>query len=166
MLLLIGNIANQGFGSPGCKLDYMKKIVFSFTLLIFALNVFGQTTQNPTLSKDEYLDKSKAQKFGAWTLIVVGAAVVAIGLTMDRGPLVATTTSFGYGQKYKNEELKAVLITGGLLVMSGSIPLFFSSSKNKRKAAAISFNHQKVFLPRDNYFFAKNQPAITLKIRL
>ena len=52
----------------------------------------------------------------------------------------------------------------GAATALGSIPFFISSAKNARRAAAISFNNQKILFPQQNTFVLKTQPTVTLKI--
>ena len=51
----------------------------------------------------------------------------------------------------------------GAGVALGSIPFFISSAKNKRRAAAISFNNQKILFPLQRFLVLKTQRAVTLK---
>ena len=85
---------------------------------------FGQQT-NPgqPLTKKDYLQKSKNQKTAAWVLlggglvVAVGAAVLAVNSDWSEPDTPYTV---------------AVFAGGG--AMLGSIPLFISAAKNKRKA--------------------------------
>lgn len=57
-----------------------------------------------------------------------------------------------------------IFAVSGIVITLSSIPYFISSGKNKRKAATVSFNNQKIVLPQIGGFIVKTQPAITLEI--
>ena len=133
----------------------MKEIVIFFTLLIFVVKSFSQTT---TLSRDYYLKKSKTQKTVAWVLLGGGGAATIIGLA------VGTSNVF---ENIANDSHKGeALIYTGIAMMGASIPFFISSAKNARKSATISINKQKLLFPQQNNFVLKTQQALTLKIKL
>ena len=134
----------------------MKKIFFCLTLLLLTVKSFSQT---PALSKEDYLKKSKTQKTVGWVMLGGGVAMTTIGYVIitqqvNDDPLNAITTGQGY----------VVLMIAGAATALGSIPFFISSAKNARRAAAISFNNQKILFPQQNTFVLKTQPTVTLKI--
>lgn len=135
----------------------MKSISIFLVILFVALQSFGQT-QNPSLSKDHYLQKSKNQKTTGWVLLAGGTTMAVVGLIiMGNYDLLDSSSDFDTG---------GFLMLGGLATDLASIPFFISSAKNARKAASISVNYQKVNFPHHNGFAAKVQPAITLRIPL
>ena len=126
------------------------------TLLLLTVKSFSQT---PALSKEDYLKKSKTQKTVGWVMLGGGVAMTTIGYVIinqqvNDDPLNAITTGQGY----------VVLMIAGAATALGSIPFFISSAKNARRAAAISFNNQKILFPQQNTFVLKTQPTVTLKI--
>ena len=134
----------------------MKKIFVCLTLLLLTVKSFSQT---PSLSKEDYLKKSKTQKTVGWVMLGGGVAMTTIGYVIinqqvNDDPLNAITTGQGY----------VVLMIAGAATALGSIPFFISSAKNARRAAAISFNNQKILFPQQNTFVLKTQPTVTLKI--
>ena len=134
----------------------MKKIFFCLKLLLLTVKSFSQT---PALSKEDYLKKSKTQKTVGWVMLGGGVAMTTIGYVIinqqvNDDPLNAITTGQGY----------VVLMIAGAATALGSIPFFISSAKNARRAAAISFNNQKILFPQQNTFVLKTQPTVTLKI--
>ena len=134
----------------------MKKIFFCLTLLLLTVKSFSQT---PALSKEDYLKKSKTQKTVGWVMLGGGVAMTTIGYVIinqqvNDDPLNAITTGQGY----------VVLMIAGAATALGSIPFFIRSAKNARRAAAISFNNQKILFPQQNTFVLKTQPTVTLKI--
>ena len=134
----------------------MKKIFFCLTLLLLTVKSFSQT---PALSKEDYLKKSKTQKTVGWVMLGGGVAMTTIGYVIinqqvNDDPLNAITTGQGY----------VVLMIAGAATALGSIPFFIRKKKNARRAAAISFNNQKILFPQQNTFVLKTQPTVTLKI--
>ena len=99
----------------------MKKIILFSLLLLLSAVTFCQQTTAPTLTKAEYLQKSKGQKTAAWILLGVGVACAAIA-----APGNVSLNSL------------PVLIIGGGAAAIGSIPLFIASAKNKKRASNIS----------------------------
>ena len=142
----------------------MKKIIFSLTLVFIFAEIFGQTEAGKTFSKDYYLQKSKNQKTVAWLMLGGGTALAITGFVLankqidDNDPLNLDNLEAGGGF--------AILGFVGVGTALGSIPFFISSVKNKRKAASISFNNQKILVPLQNTFVLKTQLAFTLKIHL
>lgn len=128
------------------------KIIVTILLCIFSyVNFcFGQDTLPPVVkySKQYYLQKSKAQKSGAWLLVGVAAV---------------STLASGSGN------FNTIAITVPLMGVSllGSLPLFIAASRNKRKSmhATVQFKmltQPDLSLSRAN----KNIPAIGLRIHL
>lgn len=136
--------------------------MFSLTLLLFVIKSFGQTEANRTVSKDYYLKKSKNQKTVAWVMLGGGVAMTTIGLVIGSNVEPTFADPFGLDKSTG----PAIVAAVGAGVALGSIPFFISSAKNKRRAAAISFNNQKILFPLQKILVLKTQPAVTLKIEL
>lgn len=142
----------------------MKKILFPLTLLLFVIESFGQTEASRTASKDYYLQKSKNQKTVGWVMLGGGVAMATVGLIIT--------------SKHVNDDpfeaLSNLGTSGGAVILTiagigsalGSIPFFISSSKNARRAAAISFKYKNLLLQQQSTFILKRQPVLTLKIAL
>ncbi len=133
----------------------MKKITICILLLFFSATSFCQQTEPSTsLTKEEYLKKSKAQK--AFGFIFLGAGAISI-------------ISVGGGNNDLNALGTAVTVVtvGGLLAVA-SIPLFIASGRNKRKAknASVSFNFEKNRYLQQSQLSFHTIPAITLKLNL
>jgi len=141
----------------------MKKIIFSLTLSLFVIQSFSQTATNQTLSKDYYLKKSKTQKTVAWCMLGGGVAMATIGLVLVDKQINNDFNSFN---NLGSAGGSAILGIAGIGTALGSIPFFISSAKNARRAAAISFNNQKMLFPLGNSFVLKTQPTLILKIEL
>ncbi|HSQ47412.1 MAG TPA: hypothetical protein VLM44_10910 [Lutibacter sp.] len=130
----------------------MKTISIFLVILFVATQSFGQ---NPSLLKEDYLQKSKSQKNTGWVLLAGGTTLAVIGaITFDKSDDWSSVDTGGF------------MVLGGAVAAAASIPFFISSVKNARKAATISFNYQKMYFPQQHTFIAKPQPAITLRIPL
>lgn len=128
----------------------MRKSILLFFVLLLTISSFGQQT-NPsqTLTKQDYLKKSKNQKTAAWICLGSGAVLFAIATPGE----------------VSLDILPALVIGGGVLV-AGSVPLFIASGKNKRKAMNISFKIQRSPLLQQSSLFYQNIPAVSIKIGL
>jgi len=138
----------------------MKKMIFFLTVSLFTLSSFSQKL-NSTLSKDDYLQKSRNQNTAGWILLAGGTTVAVVGIIgfndVDFDPRSDSGTDnvwYGY------------LVLGGIFADLICIPLFINSAKNKRKAASISFEPKKLLLPQHNTSIPKQQMALTLRIGL
>jgi hypothetical protein len=131
----------------------MKKISLLFLLIAFS---FASFSQKASLTKDEYLTKSKNQKTTAWILASGGAALIAIGLAV------------GNGKEASFDQAGAGVIVGGLGVVSiiGSIPLFIASGKNKKRGMAMAFKNEPLFFPKKGSFTKLSCPSLTIRIGL
>ncbi|MFO7674618.1 MAG: hypothetical protein R6V74_13000 [Lutibacter sp.] len=116
------------------------------------ISSFGQ---NPSLSKEDYLQKSKSQKNTGWILFGAGTTMVVVGAII-----------FEKSDDWSSVDTGGFMVLGGAVAGLASIPFFISSAKNARKAATISFNYQKMYFPKQHTFIAKPQPTIALRIPL
>jgi len=148
----------------------MRKLMLTIAMALFFFELFSQqTSPAPALTRQDYLKKSKNQKKAAWILLGGGTVMMITGSVIwsnavednvdpdnPLSPLLApATTTKGTG-----------LVLAGLLVSAGSIPLFIASGKNRRKAAALSFDFQKVHQVQNSAFVNKSLPSLTLKFNL
>jgi len=105
----------------------MKKIFILISLIISSATSFSQGKDSSTrFTKKDYLQKSKNQKTAAW-LLTGGAVAMSIGALVHDMNNVFTDAS-GSTDLYI---VSAAMLTGG-------ITMFIASSKNKKKANAIS----------------------------
>ena len=136
----------------------MKKMILAFTIILFTAATISQT---PAPSKEYYLQKSKNQKTTGWVLLGGGTAMAVVGI------ILASSDNPESGDIYgPNFESGSLLLVAGLAADLISIPFFISSANNARKAANISFNHQKILYPQPGNFVVKSQPSITIRIRI
>ncbi len=133
----------------------MKKITTLIVLFAITLAAYCQQTNfSPTLTKQDYLKKSKNQKILAFSLAGGGAIAWLAGVS-----------------KYMNREDnvdgggEAAMIIGGTAALA-SIPLFIISSKNKKKAMSMSFINQRLPQLQNNGFVYRAIPSLSFKINL
>jgi len=134
----------------------MKKIIICTMLLITATSTFSQQTNPyPTLTKQDYLKKSKHQKIAARTLVGVGGSLVFLG-----------SIKFNFAGSYDevNNSRSTVFLVTGLAAIGTSIPLFIASSKNKKKAADVSFSMEKAPHIQQGSFVNHSYPALSFRI--
>ena len=119
-------------------------------MVMIANSTFSQQTKpTPTLTKQDYLQKSKSQKTTAFILLGIGATAVAIAAPGN--------VSF---------DVLPVLVIGGGLATLGSIPLFIASGKNKRKAKQISFKMQQTPQLQISRSVNRAFPSLNFKLSL
>lgn len=119
-----------------------------------AVTFSQQTTPSPVLTKQDYLQKSKNQKGGAWLLLGGGTVVLA-------GTLISTLSSVGTKRK-----TSVVAISIGSAMMVGSVPLFIASGRNKRQSMSLSFKNEMAPQLLKGSFVNRQVPSIFLKINL
>ncbi|MBK9571022.1 MAG: hypothetical protein IPO53_14660 [Chitinophagaceae bacterium] len=104
-------------------------------MLILANAIYSQQS-NPTvtLTKKDYLQKSKHQKTAAWILAGGGSLCAMLGTIQF---------NFAGSDGEVNNSTGTVFLLTGLAAIGASIPFFIASSKNKKKAADISFRMEK-----------------------
>jgi hypothetical protein len=155
----------------------MKKLT---TLLLLSLLFFNcisqQTNPSPSLTKQDYLKKSKKEKTTAWILAGGGLAMSAVTLTIAANQSADATNNFlatllslaeNNGTTVTHDfSVLGVLFYIGAAGTIASIPMFVSSSKDKRKAMSMSFSNQALPQICDNSFVHHAIPSIKLKISL
>ncbi len=138
----------------------MKKIFFFLLLLNLSITSFSQQTKSsPTLTKQDYLKKSKGQNSTAWLLMVGGISVLGVTMIVE-----ATSVCIGGGCQKKTFPIIPVGI--GIAGIAGSVPFFIVSAKNKRRAMSISFKTEKAPLLQKSSLINESVPSLTLKISL
>jgi hypothetical protein len=143
------------------------KCVILFICVFLSLSLSAQKTETKTmLTKTDYLTKSKKQKNTAFILLGAGVAFIATGAIIPEGAETDDflPTCFCYANK--NDGIKGAFIMAGGLSAIVSIPFFIASGKNKRRAAAVSLNTEKINFPVKNMLVQATIPAISLKFTL
>lgn len=87
-----------------------------------------------------YLQKSRNQQKAAWILLGSGAGLITTAFLFPRGRLIRDGICIGAycSTKYKNDDLKSAVLITGTASSLASIPFFIISSKNKKRAAALT----------------------------
>jgi hypothetical protein len=149
----------------------MKKMLILFVLIACLTTSFAQEViQSPTLSKEEYLKKSKSQKTWAWVLTGAGAVglsavfVADLAQSVDGG--LTTVFSLGYVEpEYKSYTVPYIISAA---VLASGITLFVASSKNRKKANLATAFLQMETAPTIHQAMVVKQsfPVLGIKIRL
>lgn len=143
----------------------MKKATIFLLLLTFTIASFCQQTgRSTTLTKEDYLQKSKNKKTAAWLLLVGGAAMVITGFAIPEGEPEFNILCLCYVGE--NSGAQGLLIAGGVLSMGASVFFFKSSTKNKRKAMELAFKNESAPRILEHGFAYRTIPSLNLKIRL
>lgn len=141
-------------------------------LLVFATTTFSQQTNpSPTLTKQDYLQKSKKQKTTALIFLGGGTVVFVTGFIIPQGEFISSGNFWDdlfWGGHHKNDEIKSTFWGIGTLSMLGSIPFFLASGKNKRKAEniSISFKMESGTFIQQNAIARTYYPAFSVKLPL
>jgi hypothetical protein len=141
----------------------MKKIIpLVLVLFIGKFSFCQETIPSPTLTKQDYLKKSKSQKTASKIIAGTGAAVALTGI------LLAIDDVGGIFDPRDQENTKTAdaLAYTGLVIMAGSIPFFIASSKNRKKAMSMSFKNQRIPQLQNNGFVYRAIPSLSFKINL
>lgn len=130
----------------------MKKLIMGFLAILFGISVASQT-----LTKEDYLRKSKTQKAWAWVLTGGGAASVIGGIIIS-----GSNTSY-----FPSETVGPIMIAAGGAAVIGGIILFSASKRNENKAKESTVYLLKMenttyytCMGAKNYYF----PVLSLRI--
>lgn len=134
-------------------------------LILTAASFSQQNNPSTSLTKQDYLLKSKKQANTALILLGGGAALVGTGIIFPKGEYEGTSFIWGI-DTYSNDSFVGVLLATGSLSMLGSIPFFIASGKNNRKAMNVSFKNEMTPQLSKRSFVYKPVPSLTLKISL
>ena len=108
----------------------MKKIILFFTCLLLISKTYCQVLSDSTskgnFTKENYLQKSKNQKTGAWVLVSAGVVIFAV-------TGISASNNVGFGPTHTKHKY-GVPIGLSIACIAGSIPLFIASGRNKSKA--------------------------------
>lgn len=146
----------------------MKNLLLVLFLTCVFESSFAQelaSDSSKTITKETLLLKRKNQKKAANILLISGGSLILISGVVAIGEATIFATSWG-----SNEDnifnTSAAVFTVGLLVSAASIPFYISSGKNKRKAAALSFQQQKIPYLQGSNVATCMIPALSIKIKL
>ena len=141
----------------------MKKMIILLVFVTAMQTVFAQDTANrktqPLSVKEEYLKTSKRQKTAAIVLLSVGAAFVITSTA-----LVADDLEDWDGGN--SAAVESALFLTGAAAMLGSIPLFISAGKNRRRALSISLKNERTEMIQGNIVHLRSLPSVNFRISL
>lgn len=160
----------------------MKKLIICMVCLCATMHTNSQL-RDTTLSihkidASSLFQKAKHQKTAAWLLLIGGTGLFIAGesiifnegmqeLSNGIGAAIGGIITLGYSYTepapVKHSAGARVMAYGGLGAMLGSIPLFISAHKNKRKANLILKDESVSFNPRLN---VGHIAALGIKINL
>ncbi len=134
----------------------MKKIIPFLALLLLSNSVFSQPgNPSPTLTKQDYLKKSKNQKTAAWIFMGGGIGLTILGIQADnRNDGKSESTG------------KAVAIVTGIAAICVGTTLFILATENKKRAGVISFRMEKAPLIQQRNFVYRSYPALSFRLDL
>jgi hypothetical protein len=151
----------------------MKKLSFICLVSLCATTLTNAQMRDTTLNMNMHkvdanslFQKSIRQKTAAWLLLGGGAGITIVGLAI-MPPMNFEWTLGGVGTapvEHKHSTAGPILAIAGTGAMLGSIPLFITSAKNKRKANLMLINENVFFNPRLN--IKEHIVAIGIKINL
>lgn len=150
----------------------MKKAIFLMAFIATSRLCFAQQipadTTDLMMKKEEYLQKVRNKKSGAIALIVVGGVLEIIAVAVAAGDAKNSLDGiFEPGDRAEDHEtLTNVLAGTGLAFMLGSIPLFISSHKYKKRAMSIGFKYEQATQVQQSMVFYRSIPSVSLKISL
>lgn len=118
----------------------MSKLLFSIVLILVlnSVSFCQQTNPSPINTKEDYLKKSKSQKTAAWIVLGAGVVLTSAGMAVALNNATEDLIGLLYLEQPNSSNYGGALILSGLATMAGSIPLFIASSKNKKRANAVS----------------------------
>lgn len=137
-------------------------------LLLLAITLSG-FTQSSTLTKEDYLQKSKRQKKAGVILLSGGGALLVTGTVIGFGAARNELANI-FSEPDNDKEFvgAGILLVTGVAAMAGSVPFFIASAKNKKRAAkitaAIKIENTKLLFGQS--ISLRSYPAGSLKISL
>jgi hypothetical protein len=158
----------------------MKKLSFICIVCLCATTQTNAQLRDTTLNMNTHkvdanslLLKSKKQKTAAWLMLGGGAGIAIAGLAImihdasyDASAVITTVFTLGLviPEEHKHSAAGPILAIAGTGAMLGSIPLFTSAAKNKRKANLMVKDENVFFNPQLN--IKEHMLAIGVKINL
>ena len=144
----------------------MKKLLFLLLLTTITVCSFSQPVNNAVPAvKADYLQKSNHQKTAAWIMLGGGTSLFVVGGLVGAHGFFDLFTLQPDNANAKIE-LAGILALTGTAALLGSIPLFIASSKNKKKAATLSFKNEPVLQIHKSSFVYRCIPSLALKFDL
>ena len=132
----------------------MRKFFICTMLFLMSASSFCQQTDvSQSVTRQDYLNKSKNQKKAAWILLGGG---IALGLA---GPILWSSTGI-------SDSGADVLMISGAASIAGSIPLFIAAGRNKKKGmnASTYFEIRQNSVPTNTGLSLHSTPTLSLKL--
>lgn len=129
----------------------MKKFITSLSTLLLAISVCSQEIVK---DKKYYMDKSLRQKNGARVMLVAGGVLIGGGLLVGNG----NKSSFG------DAAAGGLMGIAGLGLMVGSVVVFTSSAKNKKRAMSLALENMPVQQIKNSSWVSQPIPAVSIKL--
>lgn len=140
-----------------------KIILFAMFFLLSAPSFSQQVKPSPTLSREDYLKKSKTQKTVGWILLGGGVTMITAGLLITDKQIDDDPWGYLSGDDAGGSVILALAGIGSSLA---SIPFFIASGKNKRRGAAVSFKMEKATIINQWALFNNPYPAVSIRVHL
>ena len=148
----------------------MTKLVCSFMFFLVINSSSFCQPMNPSqkISKEDYLKKSKSQNTAAWIVFGTGTVLASVGLAIGLKEATDALIGILFLQQPKSSNGGEALFYSGLATMAGSIPLFIASSKNKKRARAVSasFKMENRSTIHQSALVRTSFPSLSLKLNL
>ena len=139
--------------NPDFKPTGMKNLTICIALLV---SLSTSYCQEDSVKYEDYFKKSKRQKTTAWVLLGAGVALITTGLLLQ---------SYDNDLNNLTQDITGIGIGGaGIVCTLISVPVFLASTRNKRKAAALSLKIDKTTQLQNNTIVRIQYPAISIKI--
>ena len=145
----------------------MKNLLLILMLFWFSVPLLAQQSVKDSsgiLNKETLLLKSKKQKKAANILLISGGSLILISGVVAIGEVGAIVVT--EGENLDNIfSLSSGIATVGILMSVASVPFYISAGRNKRKAASLSFQQQKIPYIKNNSVASSMIPAVSIKIK-
>jgi len=136
-------------------------------MFLVTSSLFSQESKvKPSLTQQDYLEKSKKLKTAARIFSIGGAALITTGIIIPEGELVYDGNCYwGWcDDEYANDGIKSAFIVSGTFAVLSSIPLFIISGKKKRKAMSVSFKKENTLQMYNQNLVYTSVPALKFRV--
>jgi hypothetical protein len=140
----------------------MKKATILFFSLVLATTTFcQQEAREATVTHVDFLKKSKKQKTYAWLLTGAGSAILVLNALVS--PYTNAITDIA-----GTHSVNTIFYVGGAALVAGGVILFVASSKNKKKAGAVSvfLSIEEITVYQNTTVTNRSLPAFGFRISL
>ncbi|HUR12600.1 MAG TPA: hypothetical protein VM012_14590 [Flavitalea sp.] len=123
----------------------MKKL--TLLLFLFSMNAssISQVVTENEITATQYIKRAKHRRAEAIALAASGSALLIVAMltppTSEVEPLINWPNDPNASTEVDNRDLITISALVGVTAIAGSIPLFISASKNKKRAVRMSLNN-------------------------